>query len=189
MLRFELLNALVKAHGYTSYLEIGVESGYTFDRVAVQHKVGVDPNGLATLQLTSDEFFAANLEAFDLIFVDGCHEEHQAYRDMVHALAFLRPGGTVVVHDCLPSTRAWEALDHNGTVWRAWARLRANADLDMRVVDTDHGCGVLRHGKQAPAQLPETLTWDYFEAHRQELMNVVSVAEFVASLVPTAQAR
>ena len=83
MFRFELLNALVKAHGYTSYLEIGVEAGYTFDRIGVQHKVGVDPNGLATLQLTSDEFFAANLEAFDLIFVDGCHEEHQAYRDMV----------------------------------------------------------------------------------------------------------
>lgn len=37
--------------------------------------------------------------SFDIVFVDGLHEWKQALRDVEHALAVLKPNGTIVVHD------------------------------------------------------------------------------------------
>ena len=36
--------------------------------------VGVDPLLGGTHRMTSDAFFAANADAFDLIFIDGLHQ-------------------------------------------------------------------------------------------------------------------
>ena len=62
------LNLLAEALGARSYLEIGVETGITFERVRVAERTGVDPAFLfditehanettAFAQTTSDEFF------------------------------------------------------------------------------------------------------------------------------------
>ncbi len=43
--------------------------------------------------------------AFDLVFVDGCHEASAVYRDSLRALALLRPGGLLLWHDFAPGLR------------------------------------------------------------------------------------
>ena len=112
------LNALLDAIGGTAYLEIGVWTGLTLESVRAGRRVGVDPAiafdpaGLpADIELhrtTSDRYFRrrAPLREFDLIFLDGLHEFRQTYRDVVNALAALRPGGAILVDDVVPSSEA-----------------------------------------------------------------------------------
>lgn len=86
--RYDLINAFINARKYKSFLEIGTAVGETFRAVNCEIKVSVDPckEAGATFQITSDEFFATNRDRFDIVFVDGFHEWHQAERDVRNAL-------------------------------------------------------------------------------------------------------
>jgi len=127
----------------------------------------------------------------DIIFVDGLHLREQVLKDVENALTHLNDGGTIVVHDCLPQEE-WQqhrelipGKPWNGDVWKAWAELRSSrADLSMYVVDTDWGCGVIRRGSQYLFPAPDEWTWDFFQRHRNDLMNVVTVEEFLGYSQP-----
>ena len=95
----------------------------------------------------------------------------------------------MALHDCNPPT-AWHQRDGsedegeawNGTVWRAWARLRCERqDLRMYVVDADWGVGLIQRGVQEPYHLPPaaSLDFDFLQAHRQEILNLISVERFL----------
>jgi len=191
--RTAILNHLVRRHGYEDYLEIGVRQADNFSRIRVPRKSGVDPapEAPSTHRMTSDAFFAQlpGDARFDLIFIDGLHEEVQVLRDVHNALRVLRPAGTVALHDCNPPT-LWHQRDAcedggeawNGTVWRAWARLRCERrDLRMHVVDTDWGVGLIQNGTQEPYALPATarLDFDFLQAHRRELLQLIRVERFL----------
>ncbi len=139
--------------------------------------------------MTSDEFFASPRGLYDLMFVDGLHQEAQVARDLLNGLSVLAPGGTIVAHDCnlvteFAQTEAPNGGVWNGTVWKSWLRLRATrADLSMIVVDIDHGCGVLRGGRQELYPLPETLDFAFFDEHRKEALPLVSVDTFLSDLL------
>jgi hypothetical protein len=197
--RTDLINHLIASKGYRRYLEIGVrDPRNNFDkvRVEVKHSVDPDPVGPVTFKLPSDEFFAqrpasADPAPYDLVFVDGLHIADQVERDIVNSLAALAPGGMVVVHDCNPKSRKAQ-LDvytppdrWNGSVWKAWAKLRATrADLFMCVIDMDEGCGVVRPGSQQLLSLPSldyaAMDYDYLASHRREVLNMVSRDQFLA---------
>jgi predicted O-methyltransferase YrrM len=68
-----------------------------------QLAIGVDPNQGVTLRMTSDEFFAANQFTFDIVFIDGLHD--QVAKDIENSLRVLNPGGIIVMHDCNPTTK------------------------------------------------------------------------------------
>ncbi len=44
MMRWDIINHLIKENGYTTYLEIGYYKGWSFDRIDCYHKTAVDPN-------------------------------------------------------------------------------------------------------------------------------------------------
>ncbi len=44
-------------------------------------------------------YLASCEQTYDLIFLDGDHEEHAVYEEIAGALARLRPGGTILLHD------------------------------------------------------------------------------------------
>jgi hypothetical protein len=192
--RVDVINRLATLVGAKSYLEIGVSDGQCFRLVQVAEKESVDPYpGLATHQQTSDEFFSTvdPTRRWDLIFVDGYHERAQALRDIQNALERLNPGGAIVVHDCDPKTEDMQRVPNvqdewTGDVWKAWAQLRSKrADLQMCVVDTDYGCGVIRKGSQKRIE-PGPLDWTTFVARRKELLNLISWDDWLLSLQPTA---
>ncbi len=153
--RYDIINALIKRHGYKKYLEIGVQNPiHCFDKIKCQQKNGVDPNphygtnpkikewySHAIFELTSDEFFGkmdANpdgipLEKFDIIFIDGLHEAEQVKRDIANSLRWLAPGGKIVMHDCNPTTEIMqkvprEVKEWTGDVWKALVSYRADAE-------------------------------------------------------------
>jgi len=200
--RTDLINHLIASRRYTRYLEIGVRNpSQNFNKVRVAEKDGVDPNPRKPIshRMTSDEFFAQQAAApglprpYDLIFIDGLHLADQVERDVLNGLANLSPEGMVLLHDCNPMTEDAQTDDYdgkkawNGTVWKAWVKLRATRpDLSMWVVDIDEGCGVIVRGEQrcypAPTVDYSQLTYGFLQQHRREALNLVSVDEFLGAV-------
>jgi hypothetical protein len=127
--RIEIAQAVLDATGGGNYLEIGVSSGESFIPLRAARKWGVDPNPhlswkrLVKYRLfslfnlkhedifreTSDEFFRKRdrllrRHGIDVGFVDGLHTYAQALQDVLNCLAYLRPNGIILMHDCNPST-------------------------------------------------------------------------------------
>jgi hypothetical protein len=93
------------------YLEIGVDEGYTFNKVKVPNgnKHGVDPYGGCeniTHKMPSQEFFAYNKyfwkNTYDIIFIDGLHLADIIIQEVRESLKILNPGGYILLHDIAP---------------------------------------------------------------------------------------
>lgn len=186
--RMGVISALISARGYKSYLEIGCQFDWSFNTVAVDVKVGVDPAMGGTHRMTSDAFFEKNKDVFDIIFIDGDHSHPQVLRDIENALAVLSPGGAIVMHDCLPDTREHESPSLCGTAWRAFAKYRENNKLNAITGDFDHGVGILRvEDNPSKVELPcgiDDLTYNMLLTHRDKWMrphDLAGVQEFIRS--------
>lgn len=186
MKRFDIINHLIKKHNYKTYLEIGTQFGDCFSQIDIDFKECVDPEKRydeLTHEMTSDNYFDQNTKTFDIVFVDGLHVEEQCTKDILNALKCLNQGGTIVVHDCLPHCEEFIQVCWNGTVFRSIIDLRYNnPELDIKVVDTDCGCGVIRRGSQAvynAVPLDLAKTYYYYEKNKTSLMNVISPEEFL----------
>ena len=194
--RWEIINLIAKKIEAKKYLEIGVESGITFQYVNVPYKVGVDPDPNCKPEFVkypfhSDKFFSNNNENFDIIFIDGLHHAEQVYKDIKNSLSILNPGGVIICHDMLPPTENHQIVPRmqgqwNGDCWKAWLILRSeNEFLNMNIVDVDFGCGIIMKGHQELADFNSTL---YYEQMTYDMlienmhkMNVIGIDEFVKS--------
>ncbi len=188
MNRLDIINILINKANAKSYLEIGIDNGMVFNNISINHKVGVDPNLLskATVFCTSDEFFANNMDKFDIVFIDGLHHADQVEKDINNALNILNPNGFIICHDMLPHnekiqrvprrTREW-----TGDCWKAWVKIRSyRNDLSMFVVDTDYGCGIIKFGQQELIELPNPAHFGYhdFVIHKHAWMNIINTESF-----------
>jgi hypothetical protein len=209
MNRTALLMYIRERFNYESYLEIGCadDSNFTPMSRLVRRAVGVDPEQGGTLRMTSDAYFAASAEQFDLVFIDGLHEAVQVLRDVRNALALLAPGGLVLVHDSHPRHRASQlSLDDpevnvgvwTGDVWRAIVLLKLEEDLELVTGDFDMGVAVLRRRKfpqvappaapslplvsavlalPDPSALVRSLGYGLLAADRKGVLSLVTAAE------------
>jgi hypothetical protein len=195
MLRYDIINYLIDKYNYKRYLEIGVEDGDAISKVQCELKHGVDPASKhATYHTTSDDFFLnlASDVKYDIVFIDGLHVEEQVDRDIANSLQHLSPGGIIVVHDCNAPTewhqRSYEEAQQNGcrlwngTVWRSMVKVRGSrSDLEVRTVNTDWGCGLIRVSQNPPEallELPYDMNYQWFEEHRAEALNLIEPRQF-----------
>lgn len=155
-----------------------------FDKIFCDYKLSIDPdpNSDADFNGTSDQFFEQNKEKFDLIFIDGLHLCEQVFKDILNALSFLEINGTIICHDMLPINEKEQLREiqnvWTGDCWKAWAKCRSLFDnLEMFIIDTDHGIGVIKHGKQQLIKLNNVLDWDYF-VQNKNLFNIISIKDF-----------
>jgi hypothetical protein len=192
MKRTDIINALVKKYGYTSYLEVGTQDPTSnFDLINVECKVSIDPFpiGEVTFVGTSDEYFESITDdvKFDIIFIDGLHHDEQVLKDIENSLNHLSENGTIVCHDCLPTTEDMQARDDHGRewtgdVWKAIAELRVETiDLDIKVVDTDYGCGIIRRGTNIPYEPINNnyKIYAYYNLHKNKMLNIISSEQFI----------
>jgi len=174
--RYDLINSLIEARGFQTYLEIGVRNPEDcYSRIHAARKWSVDPGfesqaNSATFPVTSDEFFgrldAGELdgvpERWDVIFVDGLHRAEQVWRDIENSLRYLSPGGVVFLHDCLPPSESFAReqyswtleTDHcwNGTCWKAFSRYLETGKHAACVVASDWGVGVIDSSRSSDTQ-------------------------------------
>ena len=192
--RLTVLQHLRLRFGYQRYLEIGTDRDEVFAQMnGFDLKVGVDPNAGGTQRMTSDAYFAINRardvserDYFDLVLIDGLHEHEQVLRDVDHALECLLPGGTLVLHDCMPFEERQQIVPRpqplgfwTGDVWKAVFLLRQRFDLDVAVGCFDWGVGVVRvrPNSRPFAGLPGTptqWTWNEYLAVWDEGLNPMS---------------
>jgi hypothetical protein len=191
MYRADLLNYLINKNNFKTYLEIGIYlPEINFNRINVKYKVGVDPAPLGVVNFlgTSDEYFdfIHKDTKFDLIFIDGLHHEEQVLMDIYNSLNHLSDNGIIVCHDCLPTSEIMQGREQcpnewTGDVWKAIAKLRIQStNLDIKVLDSDFGCGIIKRGINIP--YPHDggeLTYDYYVKNKKELLNIISVEEFL----------
>jgi hypothetical protein len=144
--------------------------------------------------MTSDEFFdqiAPTLNyKYDIIFIDGLHLTEQVDKDIENSLKYLNENGTIVLHDCNPSyelqivPRIYEYW--SGDVWKSIVKLKHNRkDLDIFVVDTDTGLGLISKKESkisGTIELEKKLEWKYFDKNRKELLNLISVTDFIIKI-------
>lgn len=186
MNRSEIINFLIKKINAKKYLEIGIYHGWNFNEIKCDYKVGVDPDhrSICDYHLTSDEFFAQNSECFDIIFIDGLHHSDVVERDINNSLQILETNGYIVCHDMNPWNEETQKIPQQvpswtGDCWKAWVRIRStNPNLQMFVVDTDCGCGIITRGKQEPIVINCELTYDNLEQNRKQWLNLISIEEF-----------
>ena len=187
MNRTKIIQSLINKINAKSYLEIGIDNGNNFQTIICDKKVSVDPNTntIAMHYMTSDDFFKKNTETFDVIFIDGLHHADQVYADILNSLEILNDGGYIVCHDMNPLEESHQIIPFvsgtwNGDCWKAFVQLRYERnDLQMHVVDVDHGCGIISKGSQTPIELMNTpLEYKFFNKNRKEWLNLINTAEF-----------
>lgn len=206
MTRMDIINELIRANNYKTYLEIGVHTkSLCFNHIIANHKTSVDPgyengNEEYDYRMESDHFFeslrSGNTKLhpqmkWDLIFIDGLHLAEQVYRDVINSLEHLEHGGTIVMHDCNPPHELIAREQMNppwnhpgewcGTTWKAFYHFRqTRPDLRMWCVDTDWGVGIIQRGSSETA--PRTNPFYEYETFRKnniEYLNLISVDEFM----------
>ena len=204
MLRFDIINLVIKVNGFTKYLEIGVCNPLDcFDKVNCELKHGVDPGyefeeNPVTYQMESDTFFEYLKEhdpnrKYDVIFIDGLHKSYQVKKDIENSLEVLSPNGYVLLHDCNPPTSHMARETYrteygyepwNGTVWKAIYQLRTTRkDLHVSVVDTDWGIGIIKrnelHDTKPIENNNEFYEYNIMDANREEDLGLISIEEFL----------
>lgn len=193
MQRFDIINSFIQKYGYSHYLEIGVSNGDTFRNINIQHKESVDPamgrynTANPTYKMTSDEFFEKYPEKkYDIIFIDGLHHSEQVDKDIRNSINVLNENGVIILHDCNPTSEEEQLVPREttrwlGDVWKSFVSFKSFNKLNYEcfVVDTDCGCGVIRHGKTSlDIELPEKLTYQWFNKNRKQALNLISIQDF-----------
>ncbi|MCQ2210693.1 MAG: class I SAM-dependent methyltransferase [Paludibacteraceae bacterium] len=161
MYRYEIINKFIEKYNLTSYLEIGTRHRENFDKIVCKEKICVDPyppEGVSVdFKMTSDEFFKVCGKQFDCVFIDGLHEAHQVYRDILNSLKLLKKGGVIICHDCMPSSsvaqKEFESYngieDWNGDGWKAFAKYRFSSTYYCYTITEDCGCGIIDTNKES----------------------------------------
>jgi len=181
MERFDIINELIEYYGYKTYLEIGTFLGVSFHNVNCDKKESIDPKHPATYKMTSDDFFTneAKDNKWDIIFIDGLHEKEQVKRDIINSLNHLNENGTIVCHDMCPPSELHLEPRYCHNSWEAFGHFRkTDKNLDMFVVNTDCGCGVIRKGSQTLYEGDISSDWKFFDNNKTEILNLISVEEF-----------
>jgi len=151
-------------------------------------------------EMTSDHFFdtqvsrLAGLNKIDVAFIDGLHTYRQALVDVQNCRKYLRKKGVMRMHDCSPRSDVQaspaDAREHvddigpdgktagwSGDVWKTIVNLRSNRpDLEIFVLDCDHGIGVITFGKpDKMLQLTEekiaAMSYQDLAENREQLIN------------------
>jgi len=144
----DIINHLIRAYNFKSYLEIGVQGKVCWDKIVCAVKVGVEPVGEMfddrIKSMNSDQFFDQNGQNFDLIFIDGDHDEAQVTKDILNSLKYINPNGAIVLHDAYPPSEDFAVSYRCGTVFRSIWHIRHIANIGIVTYTGDFGVAVIR---------------------------------------------
>lgn len=184
-MRTKVIQSYIDKLQAKSYLEIGTQYGYNFNKIVCEKKVGVDPGDYDCeyMKMTSDEYFANHAEFFDVIFIDGLHHHEQVIKDVDNALMFLNRKGVILIHDCSPRSKQEQEVPERhlpawtGDVWRAWLYVRTFPELTTYCLNVDTGIGVIEYCKSLNSldlTYEDILLMSYedFDKDRKRLLNL-----------------
>lgn len=134
----DLILELIRLFTLHTYVEIGVQKGYTFNRIAprVSRAVAVDIEDMRHIligqsiehyRMTSDEFARQWGDPIDMLFIDGDHRKEQVMKDFDSLSPFVREGtGLILLHDTYPVCDRLLQDDCCSNAWEAAWEIRKN---------------------------------------------------------------
>lgn len=206
MNHLEIINHLIKIYGFKSYLEIGVYDGENYNGVCCDNKECCDPcvcdvnvNCDVTYKTTSDEMFQQMPEdkKYDIIFIDGMHDESFVDRDIMNSLKHLNENGLICLHDTFPpskeTTEKYDTYADDRGVWcgdvfKSVVKLN-QTDLKYYTVNNeDFGLTIIQHSGNPIPNLGELTTnyeyddifssWNSTTELGNTLLHEISVTDF-----------
>ena len=193
-MQVETINLLFEKFDFKSYLEIGVsEPAYNFNKINAIVKHGVEPHydGTYAYRMASDEFFekwAKDLK-YDVIFIDGFHEEDQVYKDGRNALRHLNKNGFILFHDCNPLLEEHTVLHKdyklgiwNGTAYKAFLRKKSSLPNWSCFVVEEPGMAIITYRPILENKIYSGYinNWTDFDNNRKEILQLISFEEYKA---------
>jgi hypothetical protein len=131
MNRIILIQEIINKGKYSTYLEIGSQSGKSFLPIKCKNKIAVDPVFNIPLEKrikwlfknplnirnkyfeeTSDDFFLKRksilkkTNGIDVVLIDGLHTFKTSLTDVFNSLEYLNMEGEIILHDCYPPNNA-----------------------------------------------------------------------------------
>jgi len=110
------INALITSLQHKNYLEIGVNTGDTFEKIIapVRHAVDIDfkydytskkTENCKYFQMPSDDYFLGQdrLSDIDFAYIDGLHTFEQTLKDLLNVIAFSNEKTVIMIDDTFPS--------------------------------------------------------------------------------------
>lgn len=205
MKRTEIINGIIKKHGFKSYLEIGVNDGKNLNAIECENKYGTDIADLSHLKTdaalyyktSSDDFFNAlgdgmseNVTDFpthyDCIFIDGDHTHKQSERDLQNSLLHLKEGGLILLHDTNPNNIKEITPNNNGKAWCGEVYktvLEARYDgFVVRTIPDDYGITIINCDMIPFEGEIKQVTPQEFLKNKSSLMNFVSYNDYINSV-------
>ena len=168
--RHAFINKAISKYTNCNYLEIGVANNDVFNSIPLKlkNKYGVDPVCGGNYRLTSDAFFEKYKHLkFDVIFIDGLHHYLQCQKDAINAINSLNKNGVIFFHDMLPQNSYEELVPRKqaawtGDVWKVAVELTNSNNCDFKIINVDHGIGVLKINDNFEyRKMPELLNLRY----------------------------
>lgn len=206
MNHLEIINYLIEKKQYKSYLEIGVYNGNNFNNVKCEHKECCDPcicdihvNCDVTYKMTSDEMFVQmpTNKKYDIIFIDGMHDESYVDRDIMNSMKHLNKNGIICLHDTFPcskeSVKKYDTYADNrgswcGDVFKSILKLKETNLEYYTVNNNDYGLGIIKYDSNFNTDLTKIKTeYEYDDIFissntatelGNNLMNIISVEQF-----------
>ena len=160
----ELMLELIKLFVPHTYVEVGVQNGYTFNVLSpkVKRAVAVDigdmsqiiarPN-VEKLRMKSEEFATRWTGPIDLLFIDADHRKESVLADFDNLSPFVPEGtGLILLHDTHPVTTRLLADDCCSNAWEAaWdiRKKRKYQDIEIITLPGPYaGLSIIRKAKR-----------------------------------------
>jgi len=141
-----ILGEIINACGFESYLELGIDTGYTTKQVLdkapdLKQVYNVDLRGGEIvkfhsvhqekvkyfLNITTDAFFDSKVVTnVDCVFVDADHSYQQSRKDFLNAYEILNDDGIIFLHDTYPPNLELTRPDRNGDTYKLYEELSSN---------------------------------------------------------------
>lgn len=173
--RVPILINLVEVLEVKTYLELGVEEGLVFNRIAplvgeayaVDIKSGTyehirNNSNLIWHNTTSANFLRAldKNVMFDLVFIDADHTHKASLEDFMLVKDHVHPNGIICLHDALPYTPEMASPEWHpglwcGEVYKTVDYIRHNLadEYELCTIPVDFGVTICR-------KLPKKLPWE-----------------------------
>lgn len=160
-----IIVALAQVLQPTTYVEVGVKRGYTFNQVAplAKRAIAVDIEDVSnfikpslnveTYWMSSEEFAQEWVGPIDLLFIDADHRKESVLHDVKLLLRFVKKGtGLMLLHDTHPGMKellddgycsnAWEAAD---LIHKEGSSLFGTRDLEVVTIPSIFGMTIIRN--------------------------------------------
>jgi len=187
MKRTEVINGIIKHHGFKSYLEIGVYDMKNFNAIECESKVGVDPNveGENIFTQTSSEYLCDSVRGYDCVFIDGDHTYAQSHEDLYSCLMRLNDNGLILLHDTNPNNIKEITPNNNGKAWcgEVWKTV-LDAKFDgykIQTIPDDYGLTIITGEKEELKEKQTLPTPQEFLKNKSSLLNFISYNDYIKS--------